>query len=435
MAQQSKLAIILGLAGSSLAVSGLRFIASFFMRAVLDPITVGIVNAMQLLAVLLGPVSLGDIYRSLRRLPTFPPHERAGEANSALRTSVLEGIVLAGLIVPFLLPQMTETSPGPLLLIATGILTISVRVLAIQESLLQALQAFRAVAIARFIRAAEPYLGALMVVLTGSVPIYAGAGIMVAIACLWFGKKVIHRPAAGETQPLSPWQRLRNVDRYGLLTAGDRIVSTLANYCDPLLVVSVAGPSSLAGYYLGISVRGALLNLPNAVFWERWADAVRIHDDKGPDHFTRLRFLGILWAAMIAALLTATALLWFAVRWVIPDYAGYLPEMTIASAVAVPYALSTMLRGKAMIERNVGRMMLISTLRICAFALLLALLNHVMGRLDAVTVAAAGYGGAAIECLVFAADLAVRTRRFRFLAGILFMCVAPGVAIAPLFIR
>lgn len=88
-----------------------------------------------------------------------------------------------------------------------------------------------------------------------------------------------------------------------------------------------------------------------------------------------------------------------------------------------------MLRGKSMVERNVGRMMAISTLRIGAFITLLALIGRVAGPLDPVGIATAGYGGATIECLAFTVDLTLRTRRFRLLVGIVLMCVAPAAVV------
>lgn len=397
------------------------------MRALLDPATVGIINSLQLLNTLSGPLTLGVIYSRLRALPTWAQNRRSNGVDAALRISLVEGLIVSTALTPLgLWAMLGEDASVAFVLLAIPAVALG-RVVAIQESLLQMAQSFRAVVQVRLFRSLQPYLGLLLVYFSNLVSLFSLAILLVSAGCLAIGVKL---PQFLKGRGANSWKlAVRDVfrtDRYGWLTASDKIVSTAANYIDPLVVSIASGPASLSGYYLGVSIRGMLMALPGAAFWHQWAGAVRANEETGSDHFTSLPFMLGVWVMMIAGWSIASALTWLILCYWLTPYYQYLLEIVAAAAVAVPFGMSAMLRGRLMVKKIVGRLVYISLARIMIFSGILLALSFTATQLNAFWIACASYGAAAFECIILSIDLARTSKRWLFPFGMFIAATGPA---------
>ncbi len=429
------LTTVVTLAASAYTSNASRAVGAILLRMVLDPISVGLINSLQALGNVLAPVTLGSPYGALRSIPARPLSERAPLASRAFSAALIEALIVCTIAVPIAMPFLGGGVHHASLLWAAVPFVVIYRMLTIQESLLLTLQEFAVVIRTRLIRTVEPFVGVLAALLWRTPLSFIVASTLVAGSCLLLRRQKYMAPTGGVRGLLRDGIRfIAQTDKYCVQISLDRMSATAANYIDVLLVAALAGPGSLAGYYLGVNIRGLLFNVPNAIFWQRWTASVEAYDSEGHDAFTNVRFLLRMWLTLCSMLGLSLVALWVAVVTVIPHYRSYMAEAAIAAAIAVPYSLSAMVRGRRMLDKKVGRLMLFSWARLGAFAAALAILHaYVEGPLQAVTIAYAGYAGAAIECMIICADLARHDGRWRFLLAIALMVAVPPALLETIF--
>jgi O-antigen/teichoic acid export membrane protein len=423
---------VVWLAGSAYAVNASRALGAVLARMVLDPVSVGIVNAVTLVTTALAPVSLGTTYGAMRALPTLSADEKESLSRRAFAASAIESCIVAVLIAPWLLPLLAPIGIGSAVFWVGVAATIITRLLSIQESILLSRSEFTMAIRTRLVRSLEPVVG-VAVALGWATPLaYLSGSNATGIASLAWRRRSYFPPGLGFA---GFWREgfrlLRNVDGYSFKVSLDRMAITIANYIDAAMVITVAGPVSLAGYYLGVNIRGALSQVPTAIFWQRWAGSVTHFESTGNDRFSRAGFLLRLWLVMVGLLALALGLLWLAVATVIPQYQEHYPVAALASLLALPIALSAMLRGRRMLDRRVGILFWFSAIRIGLFLVLIAWLRPETGEMHPTLIAFSAYAAVSLECLGNAADIALHLKRLRLMWLVAALVGLPALAFLP----
>jgi hypothetical protein len=402
------------LAVSSFAVNASRAFGAVLMRMVLDPVAVGVVNGLMLFGTMMTPLTTGSIYGAIRALPGTAEEQRPQLVRRAFSASAIEALIVSLLIGPAVLPLVVPIGFGSALFWLALALTITARLLAVQESILVARGQFDLAVKTRLLRSLEPVTGMGGALISATPFGYlAGAGLS-GIASLALRRQSYFPPGVGfQGFWREGWAQLRKVDGYNIRVALDRITANVANYLDAAVVVWLAGPASLAGYYLGVNIRGAMNNIPNAVFWQRWSSSVTAFDASGVDRYAHPRFLLQLWSAMLVCLALALVALWVVVKWVIPDYLPHFRVAAVASLISLPISITAMLRGRRMMDRRVGALVIFSLIRIAIFLGGLLLVRKLGRTVDPEVIAIASYVAVAFECMINSADIALHVRRPR----------------------
>lgn len=339
------------------------------VRILADPITVGLINSAQVVASIFSALTTGTIYSALRTAPTQTQIAQAQSAWSHITANMMEALLI---LLPFLVVcGITIQLPEHLryLTLATiGLFVLSQRFFGIVESMFMALSRSNFVAKIRLLHIVELIVALMVVVPLGPVGYLA----VTPIACLAIGALALRNlPSPKLTRPVVV--NSLKLSAYGGSIAAEKLLSSVASTLDSILVSVIFGPAALAGYFIGVSVRGAFGNLTNSLYWTLWPRAVSTHENVGSSTFSSpsisLRFSVI---ALISCVL-AENLVGLLVTTYLTIYVSSLPAISILIASIAPLAITEWERARLVVEKRTAILPYATALKIFVFLLLLFL--------------------------------------------------------------
>lgn len=356
-------------AGTSYLLLASRFFGVFALRILVDPVTVGVINSVQLVTPVFSALTSGPIYNALRAVPAQNKSEQSNTTWTYIVANMLEGAVL---LLPFLvvysLLQKETESLNILTLAIMALYIASQRFFGLVESMFMALSRVVPVVKFRLLHICELVAGLLLV---GS---FGADGFLVVTPLV----ALLTVALALRNLPLQKWnwgsvKRALIPTRYGASIGAEKLLSAIAGSLDGLLVAFLLGPASLAGYYLGVSVRGAFGTVINSIYWTLWPQAVKDQDNSGTNVFSGLGSsvrIGIL--ALVFSLL-ASLITDCIVELYLIDYRNELLVIQLLIAGVVPYAFSEWDRARLLVEGRTESLPLMTLIKLIVFALVLGL--------------------------------------------------------------
>lgn len=367
----SQLRTFLVYASTGILLQGLRFVGTFVLRLISDPFTVGVINIAQIVASIFSSLTTGLIYRAIRLLPGQSKVEQASTLWSFLIGNVIEGLLIFfpfALACLFVLP-LPPPARLPLVLFIT-IFAFGERVSGAMESMFMALPCPRFVALRRMLDIVELSFALIAVKLTGA-PGYLTMSVFFAVIAVMIAKRQVPVPKLVCTDI---FQAIK-INQYGLRIAVEKILSTLASVLDGLVVTIVCGPVKLAGYSLGMAVRGSIGSMGNSLYWALWPQGVKDHDSSGKSQFSNHRMVDIYLFVVVLVTLASGAITQFFVKKMLQHYVDYLPVIMLVIASTVPMAIADWVRSQLIIREQVKSLPWITLCRIILFFICIGGLN------------------------------------------------------------
>lgn len=359
----SQLRAFLVYASTGYLLQGARFLGAFLLRLITDPVTVGVINAAQIVAPIFTTLTSGLIFRALRELPS----QHKSQQSRTLWTYLLGNICEALLIfIPFALVciftlHLPEQSPF-LLVFFISLFAFSQRITGTIESMFMALARPRFTAQIRLLHLIELAAALLAVSLIGA-PGYLSISAVFAVIVVVLAARQIPIPKLA----YADIQQAMKINRYGAGLATEKILSAVALVIDGLVVSILLGPATLAGYSLGTAVRGAIGSIANSLYWALWPQGVKDHDATGQSRFSNPRMVDLYSTVAVVITLASAGLVWFLIHKVLPDYAHHLPVIMVVIASTVPMTIGDWGRAQLVVREKVSGLPMITIGRIILF--------------------------------------------------------------------
>jgi len=269
-------------AGSSYALMACRFIGTFILRLIVDPTVVGIINLAQLVTPIYSALTLGTIYTALRNIPGQSFRSQARIMWLHISSNMLEALFILPLFMVVVALLIDGNVQGFFLLVLViGLYSLTQRFFGIFESMLMSFPLpvfvtyFRGVNI--FILCisllAAKYFGALGFLIVSP---------FIGIILIWVAVNFLPFPKLN----LSATLKGIKSTQYGRVIGLEKLLSATVVSLDGIFVGVFLGPVSLAGYYLGVSVRGTFGTMMNSLFWSLWPNAVKAHNSSSQNIFS-----------------------------------------------------------------------------------------------------------------------------------------------------
>lgn len=269
-------------AGSGYALVACRFIGTFILRLIVDPAVVGIINFAQLGTPIYSALTLGASYTALRNIPGKSFRLQVRIMWLHIASNMLEALfVLAPFIVVVALLIDSDVQGYFLLVLIIGLYSLTQRFFGIFETMIMSFPLpvivvyFRGVNILILCISllAAKYFGALGFLIVSP---------FIGLILIWVAVNFLPFPKLNLSATL---KRIKST-QYGRVIGLEKILSATAASLDGIFVGAFLGPVSLAGYYLGVSVRGAFGTMMNSLFWALWPNAVKAHNSSSPNIFS-----------------------------------------------------------------------------------------------------------------------------------------------------
>jgi hypothetical protein len=365
---------------SNYLLTASRMVAVFAMRMFADPVTVGVINAVQTVSNITGTLSLGSVYTAVRAIPLMSETDKARHANAALIATIIEGVLVALISALAVGMVVYGSAPWPISIVfLAGLFSFVTRIQVYLESVLQVLGRFTQIVITRFIRVFEPVLALLGLYWFGISGYFFFGFIFLMCVFIWNWRKIeqgFQCLSIGVKQAITS---IKNPNSYGAWVAAERFVMGLASLSDALLVTLTLGPVALSGYYLGINIRGLLQQVASTFIFQRWSHAVQTYEHSKRDIFSSSSFL-LKYLVLSTVLLAGTFIvLWSVFEWILPSYKQHFLECMWVSAVAIPYSFTGFLRVSQLLAMKGKQLLIISLgrLGLLASAYGILMLNHI----------------------------------------------------------
>ncbi len=355
----------LALAGSAYLLVGARFVGSFVLRTLLDPIAVGVVNSAQVFAQVFAALTGGTYYTAARKLPVTSAGERGSVAWSHMLANMAEALVLIGPVAVAFFAFGFKSVPVTIaIVVSIAVFALGHRLAGMVESLLMAAGASYLASLIRVGHVIELVVALAISSVAGAagyLAVFASFSLLIAIvATRSFAFSGVS--AMRVIQALKP-------SRYGLDISIEKLIGTVSNVIDSVVVATVGGPATLAGYYFGVTVRGVLANMVSSFYWAVWPDAVRENEAGKKNVFERWRAGLALAVATLVLTLLGRVLLEVGIRHFLPGYIEFLPSIAIVLASAVPFALVEWDRGRLAVNQMTALLPLASLTSIVIFSI------------------------------------------------------------------
>jgi O-antigen/teichoic acid export membrane protein len=365
MSMRSHLRVFIIHAGTSYLLLASRFAATFVLRVLVDPSVVGVINSCQVIAPIYSALTSGTIYTALRAVPTQNCEDQSRTTWAHIGANMLEAALV---IIPFMLVfsqlQQTTQTFSNLTLALIGVYVICQRFFGLLESMFMALSREAQVVTFRLLHIVEVMV-ALSAVSAVGVNGYLVATPAIALIMLLIALRSL-------PPPLLNWKMLQKSlmpTRYGTSIGAEKILSTVAASLDVLFVAFFLGPVSLAGYYLGISVRGAFSTFVNSLYWTLWPKAVK--DQASSDNTVFANSYLIICIGVFSLLFSILAMLlidWMVINYM-PNYRNAVITIQVVIAGVVPLAFSEWDRARLVVEGRTYFLPIATLIKSAAFLL------------------------------------------------------------------
>lgn len=359
------------LAASSYVLLGARFAGVFILRFVLDPVAVGIVNSAQIFAQIFASLTGGTFYIAARKLPITTVGERGTLAWSHIAVNMIEGLILiipATLLLFFF--GLGTLSLSAVVAVSIAFFALGLRLAGLVESLLMATGSSYLASLIRVAHVFELCFALVVAEISGVAAylmVFAFFSFIIALISL-------RALPCKNLSRISVIQALK-FSQYGLEISIEKLIGTFSNAMDSIMVTAFGGPMALAGYYIGVSTRGAITNLVSTLYWAVWPDAVQQYDSGKINIFEQWRAGVIFVISFLIFTIMARLLLEIGIRFYLPAYAHFLPSIGIVLASTVPFALVDWDRARLVINRRTAILPFTSSAAIASFLILFFLFN------------------------------------------------------------
>jgi hypothetical protein len=138
--------------------------------------------------------------------------------------------------------------------------------------------------------------------------------------------------------------------QYGRVIGLEKLLSATVVSLDGIFVGVFLGPVSLAGYYLGVSVRGTFGTMMNSLFWSLWPNAVKAHNSSSQNIFSS-KAAGIS-IGLFAAIKTIALgkLVELIIIYYLPEYINSISTILIIVSSIGPIVYSEWGRAQLVVE-------------------------------------------------------------------------------------
>jgi hypothetical protein len=236
------------------------------------------------------------------------------------------------------------------------------RLSGIIESMFMALPRPRFIAQCRLLDIVELSLALIAVKVMGA-PGYLTMSAFFAVIAVMLAKRQVSVP---ELVCADIFQALK-INQYGSRIAAEKILSSLASVLDGLVVTIVCGPVKLAGYSLGMVVRGSIGGMSNSLYWALWPKGVKDHDSSKQSQFSNQRVADIYIFVVVVVTLASGAIVQFFVKKMLQGYVDYLPVIMLVIASTVPMAIGDWVRSGLIVREQAKSLPWITLWRIILF--------------------------------------------------------------------
>jgi len=350
-------------ASTGFLLQGVRFAGTFVLRIIADPATVGIINIAQLVAPIFSSLTSGLIYRALRLLPGQARLEQATTLWSFLIGNMIEvGLIFFPFTLACFFALPLPPSARLVLVFFIVVFAFGERLSGIIESMFMALPRPRFIAQCRLLDIVELSLALIAVKVMGA-PGYLTMSAFFAVIAVMLAKRQVSVP---ELVCADIFQALK-INQYGSRIAAEKILSSLASVLDGLVVTIVCGPVKLAGYSLGMVVRGSIGGMSNSLYWALWPKGVKDHDSSKQSQFSNQRVADIYIFVVVVVTLASGAIVQFFVKKMLQGYVDYLPVIMLVIASTVPMAIGDWVRSGLIVREQAKSLPWITLWRIILF--------------------------------------------------------------------
>lgn len=401
---------------------GSRMIGVFVLRLIADPFTVGVINVIQVFNPIFSALTAGGFYSAIRRLPTCESDQRSQITWSAFYANLFEAVVV---VIPFLLVfiALSKIANGVsvALLAIVGLFWISQRLFGLLESVFMSLSMAKFVVALKLSHILE--LTIALSVLGALGPLgYLSVSVVFCVASIYCAHRLL--PLFGLTVESVKQSLVPN--SYSSSLGLEKLVSAIASTLDSVLVAVVAGPVAIAGYYLGVSIRGACCSIINSLYWAVWPTAVRELESTGRSVFSD-RSYGV--AFLMGVLLfsySATHVVEYIIAQHLKDYSTYLPTIHILIYSMVPFALAELKRAELVVEKHTRLLPIMTIFKIVIFVLSLLIFNFFQNSVEMLSIAFSSFA------CIFANSLMMHVVRHK--AGHVDCIIKHCIALVPIII-